>query len=69
MEARLLADALKTDTHIRLQAAEELSDWMKNEVNSPDDFPDLERLVTALAQWIGSSNYKVNTSKRRGGIK
>ncbi|CAI8057490.1 CLIP-associating protein 1 [Geodia barretti] len=60
MEARLLSDALKTDTHVRVQVAEELSDWMKNEENDPENFPELERLVGALAQWMGSSNYKVS---------
>ena len=61
MEARLLSDALKTDTHVRVQVAEELSDWMKNEENDPENFPELERLVGALAQWMGSSNYKVES--------
>lgn len=59
MEARLLADALKTDTHVRVQVAEELSEWMKKEDNDPDAFPELDRLVGALAQWMGSSNHKV----------
>lgn len=59
MEARLLADALKTDTHVRVQVSEELSEWMRNEENEPDAFPELDRLIGALAQWMGSSNHKV----------
>ena len=59
MEERLLADVLKTDTHVRVQASEELSEWMRNEENEPEAFPDLDRLVGGLAQWIGSSNHKV----------
>ena len=58
-EARLLADALKTDTHVRVQVAEELSEWMRREENDPEEFPELERLVGALVQWMGSSNHKV----------
>ena len=74
MEARLLADALKTDTHVRTQVAEELSEWMRSEENDPDAFPELERLVAALVQWMGSSNHKVTQLynrclQGRGGIK
>jgi CLIP-associating protein 1/2 len=60
MEARLLADVLKTDTHVRVQASEELSEWMRNEENDPEAFPELDRLVGGLAQWMGSSNHKVS---------
>ena len=59
MEARLLADVLKTDTHVRVQVSEELSEWMRNEENDPEAFPELDRLVGGLAQWMGSSNHKV----------
>lgn len=59
MEARLLADVLKTDTHVRVQVAEELTEWMRGEDNDPESFPELERLVEGLAQWMGSSNFKV----------
>ena len=67
-EARLLADALKTDTHVRVQVAEELSEWMRREENDPDDFPELERLVGALAVWMGSSNHKVTGGPCRAGV-
>ena len=60
MEVRLLADVLKTDTHVRVQVSEELTEWMRNEENDPEAFPDLERLVGGLAQWMGSSNFKVD---------
>lgn len=69
MEARLLADVLKTDTHVRVQVAEELMEWIRNEENEPEAFPDLERLIAGLSQWMGSSNFKVvatQCGKERG---
>ena len=67
MEERLLADVLKTDTHVRVQVSEELSEWMRKEDNDPEAFPDLERLVGGLAQWMGSSNHKVATEQGASG--
>lgn len=66
MEARLLADVLKTDTHVRVQVSEELSEWMRNEENDPEAFPELDRLVGGLAQWMGSSNHKVEALRSEG---
>ena len=66
MEARLLADVLKTDTHVRVQASEELSEWMRSEENDPEAFPELDRLVGGLAQWMGSSNHKVEALRSEG---
>ena len=62
METRLLASVLQTDTHKRLAAAEEISEYLKKEENSLDDFAELDRLVSGLAAWMGSSNFKVSLS-------
>lgn len=60
MEARLLASVLQTDTHKRLTAADEISDYLKKEENSLDEFAEMDRFVTGLAAWMGSSNFKVS---------
>lgn len=58
MEADLLAGVIQTDTHKRLQVAEQLIEYLKRE-DGFDDFPDFEQLITGLSSWIGSSNFKV----------
>lgn len=60
MEAEILAGVLQTDTHKRLQIAEQLIEHFKKE-DVFEDFPDIERLVGGLSSWIGSSNFKVCT--------
>lgn len=60
MEARILASVLQTDTHKRLAAADEISEYLKKDETSLDEFLELDRLVTGLAAWMGSSNFKVN---------
>ncbi len=65
MEARLLAGVVQTDTYIRLQVAEELTEYFKKEEHSPEDFPELERLIAGLGSWMSSSNSKVG--RRREG--
>ena len=70
MEARILASVLQTDTHKRLAAAEEISEFLKKEDNSLDEFAEMDRLVTGLAAWMGSSNFKAsNGGQREGGRK
>lgn len=59
MEARLLTGAMSTDTHTRLGVAEELMDYFKHEDHSPEDFPEFDRLISNMAAWMGSSNFKV----------
>ena len=59
MEAKLLAGVVQTDTHKRVQVSDDLLDWMRNEEHDPEAFPDLDQLVGGLAQWMGSSNFKV----------
>ena len=60
MEARILASVLQTDTHKRLAAADEISEYLKKDETSLDEFLELDRLVSGLAAWMGSSNFKVN---------
>lgn len=60
MEARLLANVLQTDTHKRLAAADEISEYLKKEDTSLDEFTEMDRVVSALAAWMGSSNFKVS---------
>lgn len=62
VEAKLLAGVVQTDTHKRLQVAEELLHYFKNEDNSVDGFPEFERLVAALSAWMTSSNFKVKNT-------
>ena len=59
VEAKLLAGVIQTDTHLRLQAAEGLVEYFKDESHDPEDFPEFDRLVSGLAAWMGSSNAKV----------
>lgn len=60
MEARILASVLQTDTHKRLAAADEISEYLKKDETSLDEFVELDRLASGLAAWMGSSNFKVN---------
>ena len=60
MEARLLANVLQTDTHKRLAAADEISDYLKKDETSLDEFAEMDRFVSALSAWMGSSNFKVS---------
>ena len=60
MEARLLANVLQTDTHKRLAAADEMSDYLKKDETNLDEFAEMDRFVSALAAWMGSSNFKVS---------
>ena len=60
MEARLLANVLQTDTHKRLAAAEEISEYLKKDDTNLDEFAEMDRFVSALAAWMGSSNFKVS---------
>lgn len=60
MEAELLAGVIQTDTHKRLQVAEQLIEYFKKE-DAVEEFPDFEHLISGLSSWIGSSNFKVDT--------
>lgn len=59
METTLLAGVLQTDTHKRLQVAEQLNDYFRKD-DCSKDFPEFERLIAGLAVWMNSSNFKVN---------
>ena len=59
MEARLLASVVQTDVHKRLQASDELIDYLKQEDTSVEEFPEIDRLISGLASWMGNSNFKV----------
>ncbi len=59
MEAKLLAGVTQTDTHKRLQVADDLTDFFKNNDQGIEEFQELDRLVSGLAVWMGSSNFKV----------
>lgn len=60
MEARLLASVLQSDTHKRLAAADEISDYLKREEGALDDFAEIDHFIAGLASWMGSSNFKVS---------
>ncbi|XP_064397669.1 CLIP-associating protein 1-B-like [Halichondria panicea] len=62
MEAKLLAGVTQTDTHKRLQVADDLTDFFKNNDQGIEEFQELDRLVSGLAVWMGSSNFKVSGS-------
>ncbi len=64
MEAKLLAGVIQTDTHKRLQVADDLTDYFKNNDNGIEEFQELDRLVSGLAVWMGSSNFKVPHKKK-----
>ena len=66
MEAKLLTGVLQTDTYVRLQVAEEMTEYFKKEENSPEEFPELDRLIVGLATWMSSSNSKVGSERIRG---
>lgn len=55
----MLAGVIQTDTHKRLQVAEELIDYFKNNKESVNEFEEFDRLVSGLAVWMGNSNFKV----------
>lgn len=59
MEAKILAGVLHTDTHTRLQAGEQLLEYLRNEENQLAEFEDLEELIKGLANWMSSSNFRV----------
>ena len=58
METELLAGVIQTDTHKRLQVAEQLLEHFKKE-DAVDEFPEFEQLINGLSSWIGSSHFKV----------
>ena len=64
MEARILASVLQTETHKRLAAVDEISDYLKKEENSLDEFAEVDRLVAGLVAWMSSSNFKVSLDVR-----
>lgn len=59
MEAKFLAGVVQTDTHKRLQIAEELTEYFKNNEEGANEFQEFDRLVSGLAVWMGNSNFKV----------
>ncbi|XP_019850114.1 PREDICTED: CLIP-associating protein 1-like [Amphimedon queenslandica] len=60
MEAKILAGVLHTDTHTRLQAGEQLLEYLRNEENQLAEFEDLEELIKGLANWMSSSNFRMS---------
>lgn len=64
MEARILASVLQTETHKRLAAVDEISDYLKKEETSLDEFAEVDRLVAGLVAWMSSSNFKVSLGVR-----
>ena len=59
MEAKILSGVLSTDTHVRLQAGDQLLGYLRDDNNDLEEFEDLDRLIGGLASWMGSSNFKV----------
>lgn len=58
----MLANVLLTDTHKRLAAVDEISDYLKRDETNLEEFAEMDRFVSALAAWMGSSNFKVSLS-------
>lgn len=63
MEKKLLAGVLATETHTRLAIGDQVFDYFKDESNLPEEFEDFDMLISGLAAWMGSSHFKVCTSK------
>ena len=60
MESKILAGVLQSDTHTRLQAGEQLLEYLRDEGNQLGEFEDLEELIKGLANWMSSSNFRVS---------
>lgn len=60
MESKILAGVLQSDTHTRLQAGEQLLEYLRDEENQLGEFEDLEELIKGLANWMSSSNFRVS---------
>lgn len=59
LDPKILSGVLHSDTHVRLQAGEQLLEYLRNEDNDLEEFEELEGLISGLANWMSSSNFKV----------
>lgn len=62
MEAKLLSGVLQNDMHQRLQAGEQLIEYIRGDESNLEEFEEIERLVSGLVGWMNSSNSKVSLS-------
>ena len=56
----IAVDVMKSDTVSRLNAAQELQEYLQDLAN-PVYCENFDRLVDALASWVNSSNFKVSS--------
>ena len=61
MEVKILSGVLSNDTHTRLQAGDQLLEYIRDESNNIAEFEELDRLIGGLVVWMGSSNFRVST--------
>ena len=59
MDPKILTGILHSDTHIRLQAGEQLLEYLRSEQNELEELEELESLISGLANWMTSNNFKV----------
>lgn len=59
MESKILSGVLSTDTHVRLQAGELLLEYLRDESNQLEQYEELDALISGLANWMSSSNFRV----------
>ncbi len=65
MEVKILTGVLSSDTHTRLQAGDQLLEYIRDESNIIAEFDELDRLIGGLSAWMGSSNFRVSLLKLR----
>ncbi|XP_033111967.1 CLIP-associating protein 1-like isoform X12 [Anneissia japonica] len=55
----IVAKVLKSDTQLRIQASQELQDYLSVRTN-PVKCDNIDRLIDGLVSWVSSSNFKVS---------
>lgn len=60
MEPKILSGVLSTDTNTRLQAGDQLLEFIRDETNDISEIEELEDLIGGLASWMGSNNFRVS---------
>lgn len=60
MDPKVLSGVLSTDTNTRLQAGDQLLEFIRDESNNIAELEELETLIGGLANWMGSNNFRVS---------
>ncbi len=60
MDPKILSGILSTDTNTRLQAGDQLLDYIRIDSNNIGEDEELDRLIGGLAAWMGSNNFRVS---------